>query len=79
LRTHPQTHAPPPFFFFFHAHRKSVADPVDREGYEENVFEGFDISYWRPKLLIVELHNDHPDIQQNRSLIESAKRVRDKL
>ncbi len=52
---------------------------VDVEGYEENVFEGFDIRYWQPKLMIVELHDDHPDFQSNAPLVASAMRVRTKI
>ncbi|MCC9656896.1 FkbM family methyltransferase [Rhodopirellula halodulae] len=49
---------------------------VDVEGYEENVFSGFSLSQWKPKLIIVELCDIHPDFQDNRELVESARRVR---
>lgn len=41
---------------------------VDVEGYESAVFEGFTLSRWLPKMLIVELADTHPDL----SLMASA-------
>lgn len=35
---------------------------VDVEGYELKVFEGFSLDRWRPKMLIVELADTHPDL-----------------
>lgn len=35
---------------------------VDVEGFEEQVFCGFSIEYWRPKVLVVELADMHPDL-----------------
>jgi FkbM family methyltransferase len=35
---------------------------VDVEGYEGAVFEGFDLTHWLPKMLIVELSDTHPDL-----------------
>lgn len=49
---------------------------VDVEGYEENVFSGFSLAQWKPKLIIVELCDIHPDFQDNLELVESAGRVR---
>lgn len=37
---------------------------VDTEGFEEEVFEGFSLSHWRPKAIIVELVDLHPDLQE---------------
>lgn len=34
---------------------------VDVEGYEPEVFSGFSISKWKPKVMIVELPDFHPD------------------
>lgn len=39
---------------------------VDVEGGESAVFEGFDIDHWRPKIMIVELADTHPDLQTTR-------------
>jgi FkbM family methyltransferase len=36
---------------------------VDVEGYEKQVFAGFSINYWRPKMIIVELSDTHPDLR----------------
>ena len=35
---------------------------VDVEGFEEQVFAGFSLSDWRPKMMIVELADTHPDL-----------------
>lgn len=35
---------------------------VDVEGYEGAVFEGFNLTHWLPKMLIVELADTHPDL-----------------
>jgi len=56
---------------------------VDVEGMEASVFAGFDIYRWQPKMLIVELSDNHPDLQgvakTDRSLyvsiLESGYRV----
>ena len=49
---------------------------VDVEGFEESVFKGFSIERWQPRMMIVELCDVHPDFAANRSLTESAARVR---
>jgi FkbM family methyltransferase len=36
---------------------------VDVEGFETEVFAGFSLDLWRPKLLIVELVDTHPDLK----------------
>jgi FkbM family methyltransferase len=38
---------------------------VDVEGYEAEVFGGFDLSVWQPKMIIVELTETHPDLRSN--------------
>lgn len=35
---------------------------VDVEGFETEVFAGFDLDAWKPKMLIVELADTHPDL-----------------
>ncbi len=52
---------------------------VDVEGFEESVFAGFDLSVWQPRLVIVELCDVHPDFSDNQALVESARRVREKI
>ena len=39
---------------------------VDVEGFETEVFEGFDIGLWMPKLIIVELTDFHPTLKSGR-------------
>jgi len=34
---------------------------IDVEGYELNVLKGFDIGYWKPKIVIIELHDQNHD------------------
>ncbi len=44
---------------------------VDVEGFEVEVFEGFDLEKWSPRVMIVELSDLHPDLRSMRS--EMAK------
>lgn len=39
---------------------------VDVEGFEAEVFEGADLDRWRPRMVIVELTDTHPDLQATR-------------
>lgn len=38
---------------------------VDVEGFESQVFSGFTLSRWRPKMLIIELTDTHPHLRTN--------------
>jgi FkbM family methyltransferase len=40
---------------------------VDVEGFEAEVFAGFDLGPWEPKMLIVELADTHPDLTATES------------
>lgn len=40
---------------------------VDVEGFEREVFAGFDLAAWHPKMLIVELADLHPDLSATRA------------
>lgn len=40
---------------------------VDVEGFEREVFRGFDMDSWKPKMLIVELADTHPDLTSTES------------
>ena len=40
---------------------------IDTEGYECDVMRGFAISVWKPKMLIIEIADFHPDIKSTRS------------
>jgi FkbM family methyltransferase len=49
---------------------------VDVEGSEPEVFEGFDIKTWKPKMIIVELEDFHPSISnQNNDLLQLRRRI----
>lgn len=51
---------------------------VDVEGFEAEVFAGFDLARWRPKMLIVELLDTHPDLLlTSRSDAELGRRILD--
>lgn len=39
---------------------------VDVEGFEAEVFRGFDLKWWKPRLMIIELSEIHPDIKSTR-------------
>ena len=49
---------------------------VDVEGFEENVFKGFNLSMWLPKMIIVELNDYHPSFNLYPELQKSSKYVR---
>lgn len=52
---------------------------VDVEGFEENVFQGFSINVFRPRMLIVELCDYHPSFIPYPSLQAPAMRVRNHI
>lgn len=39
---------------------------VDVEGFESEVFEGFELGHWRPKMMVVELHDTCPTFRVTR-------------
>lgn len=39
---------------------------VDVEGFEEQVFTGFDLAHWQPKMIVVELSDLRPDLTATR-------------
>ena len=41
---------------------------VDVEGFEREVFAGFSIERWRPRMMIVELADTHPDLHATRTV-----------
>jgi len=49
---------------------------VDVEGKETEVFSSFDLSYWLPKVLIVEIEDDHDSFQQYQDFVEDKKNLR---
>ncbi|MEM6364501.1 MAG: FkbM family methyltransferase [Planctomycetota bacterium] len=52
---------------------------VDVEGYEEQVFLGFDLRRWRPRMMIVELCDVHPKFESIPEMAQPASRVRQRI
>jgi FkbM family methyltransferase len=52
---------------------------VDVEGFEEQVFKGFNLSEFDITMIIVELVDNHPDFLPHTELQASAKRVRNHI
>ena len=49
---------------------------VDVEGKEAEVFETFELDEWKPKMLIIELEDDHPSFQKYEDLVNRIKDLR---
>lgn len=49
---------------------------VDVEGKEAEVFETFELDEWKPKMIIVELEDEHPSFQKYPELLEKIKNLR---
>jgi FkbM family methyltransferase len=52
---------------------------VDVEGKEEDVFCSFDINFWKPKMVIIELVDEHRSFQPYDNCIFSHKNLRNKM
>jgi hypothetical protein len=50
---------------------------VDVEGKEEEIFYSFDLNKWNPKMMIVELVDDHEYFQENKNVIQRVKNLRE--
>lgn len=50
---------------------------VDVEGKESEVFKTFELDVWKPKMLIVELEDNHESFQKYSELIGEIKELRD--
>lgn len=50
---------------------------VDVEGKESEIFKTFDLDEWRPKMLIVELEDEHEEFKNYSKMIEEIKALRD--
>jgi len=50
---------------------------VDVEGREEDVFKSFRLDLWKPKMMIIELVDDHSYFQDNVKLITSCRKLRE--
>lgn len=49
---------------------------VDVEGKEEDVFYSFDLNFWKPKMILVELVDNHNSFQDYDNCISSHKNLR---
>lgn len=49
---------------------------VDVEGNEKEVIESFDIDYWRPKILIIEIEDEHESFQNFEQVVKKGKELR---
>ena len=52
---------------------------VDVEGVEDSVFASFDLAAWRPKMLIVELEDEHPSLQPFPAITARARNLRARI
>jgi len=50
---------------------------IDVEGAEEKVVRGFDIAKWRPKVILIELEDEHPDFRDNIRVVSSVTAIRE--
>lgn len=50
---------------------------VDVEGKETEVFQSFDLNYWMPKMMIVELADNHSSFKSYKNVIEDHKKLRE--
>jgi FkbM family methyltransferase len=49
---------------------------VDVEGKEPEIFETFELDEWQPKMLIVELEDEHPSFSPYQSVIDTIQKLR---
>lgn len=49
---------------------------VDVEGKEYEVFQTFDLDVWKPKMMIIELEDEHPSFKKYDDLISKIKSLR---
>lgn len=52
---------------------------LDVEGYEEEVLKGFSLDYYKPKIIVIEIPDEHPDFISNSNFINKCKRIRNIL
>ena len=52
---------------------------VDVEGAEEKVIRGFDIDKWCPKVILIELEDEHPDFRDNSRIVSAVAGIRRKI
>lgn len=49
---------------------------LDVEGYEEEVLKGFSLDYYKPKMVVIEIPDRHPDFIHNQNFLEKCSRIR---
>lgn len=49
---------------------------VDVEGTEQEVFKGFDLEYWKPKMMLVELEDVHESFQKFQDHVQEHSTLR---
>lgn len=49
---------------------------VDVEGYEYEVFKSFNLEFWKPKVMIVEIEDQHPSFEKFKDFTNSCKELR---
>jgi FkbM family methyltransferase len=49
---------------------------LDVEGYEEQVLKGFSLDIYRPKIIVIEIPDEHPDFIHNINFLNKCKRIR---
>jgi FkbM family methyltransferase len=52
---------------------------VDVEGNETDVFNSFDLEYWYPKMIIVELIDDHETFKFDSDIVKTNLKLREKI
>jgi len=52
---------------------------VDVEGYELEVFNSFDLHIWKPKMIIVEMGDEHPEFTQFEEYVSDMKKLTDNI
>ena len=49
---------------------------VDVEGKESEIFQTFELNEWKPKMIIVELEDEHPTFQKYPDFVERVQQLR---
>ena len=52
---------------------------VDVEGQEKDVFDSFNLSYWKPKMMIVELEDNHESFQIYENHVKAQNLLRKEI
>jgi len=52
---------------------------IDVEGHEIEVFKGFDLAKWKPKMLMVEMADVHPDFKKFPETVAKYQNLREQI